>query len=243
MSRLVNRDTIYIYTHTLILVLLSSRVSEDNELRTCSHPQKKKEKSLPAHPNYSVFVKAHTNTRRSTELTHSQRGRERERERERFVVVFFYSVSSRSLRIGGWKWWRWLWISTRWERSSSRFSRSSLRFIASSPPRKRSLERRELRRRWTASPRPRPLTENVDPLTPLTPTLSSSVLASPAPLSLTLSARSVKFSFISFSLLSFSATKQCLKLFFVFFLNYEKSAKVYGFASTFGLLCAFCLGN
>ena len=50
---------------------------------------------------------------------------------------------------------------------------------SSSSRRKRSLERCESRR-WTASSQRRwPLTENVDPLTPSTPTLSSSVLASP----------------------------------------------------------------
>ena len=62
MSRLVNRDTIYIYTHTLILVLLSSRVSEDNELRTCSHPQKKK-KSLSQLTLIIPFLLKHTQTR------------------------------------------------------------------------------------------------------------------------------------------------------------------------------------
>ena len=116
-----------------------------------------------------------------------------------FAYFFFFnavrrswwSISSRWLctRLGIYwgsdihRWW-WLWISMHWERSSSWFSRSSLWFIPLSPRRKRSLERRESRR-WTMSLRRRrrqqPLTENVDPPTSSmpTPTLSSSVLASP----------------------------------------------------------------
>ena len=105
--------------------------------------------------------------------------------------------------------WRWLWISMRWERSSSRFSRLSLWFIASSPVRKRLLERREPRQ-WTASPQQqRLLTENVDLLTPPMLTLSLLVLALLAPLS--------PVPRVSFSLLSFSATRHCTKHFGFFF--------------------------
>ena len=129
------------------------------------------------------------------------------------MLWFFFTVWALNRYTWGWKWWRWLWISTRWERSSSRFSRLSLQFIASLWQRKRSLEillQTHESRRWTVS----------SPWWTVNQRrryhrqcwrrwLHSHSHSRQGP--------------SKFSILSFSATKQCIKHFVFYFFELQKN--------------------